>query len=114
MEQFVEYDIQPEIHSKIFQKNKSLVLQGIEKAFNDDNILSGKKPISINGITEINILMKRINGRLTNKFMNIILSLGPMCSIVSILKRNDRDNSLRYVFQNYVFKQVPDNLKNYN
>ena len=114
IEKFVEYDIQPEINSEIFQRNKTFVLQGIEKAFNNDNILSGKKPININGITEINILMKRINGRLTNKFMNIILSLGPMCSIVSILKRNDNDNSLKYVFQNYVFKQVPDNLKNYN
>jgi len=51
---------------------------------------------------------------MNDKFMNVILAIGPMSSVVSILKRNDEDNGIKEVFFNYVHDKVPERLKNYN
>ena len=82
--------------------------------FGEDKLLSGKKPINIYNILDINAVLQKINARMNDEFMNVILAIGPMSSVVSILKRNDQDNGLKDVFFNYVQDKVPDKLKNYN
>jgi len=37
-----------------------------------------------------------------------------MSSVVSILKRDDAQNSLRDVFLNYIHKKIPTKLQNYD
>lgn len=96
------------------EEKRHIVLKEVEAAFNNENILSGKRPMNINDIMEVNRVLKPINANLKHEFMNLILSMAPACSVVSILKRNDNENSLKEVFKKYVFNKVPSSLKDYN
>ena len=55
-----------------------------------------------------------IDGKLKDEFMSIIIALGPLSSVVSILKRDSNDECLKNVFNNYTKKQIPSNLKIYS
>lgn len=102
------------ICSKSMKKNTSIMIESLAGLFGEDKLLSGKKPINIYNILDINAVLQKINARMNDEFMNVILAIGPMSSVVSILKRNDQDNGLKDVFFNYVQDKVPDKLKNYN
>lgn len=113
LEKAVSYNKIHDKNNKQFIIKKNKAKEGIQLAFSNENILSGKKPMDIYNIIELNTLMKDIDACMETSFMNVILSIGPMSSVVSILKRNDTDNSLKYVFNKYVFNKIPDTLKNY-
>jgi len=102
------------ICNKSMKKNTSIMTESLAGLFGEDKLLSGKKPINIYNILDINAVLQKINARMSDDFMNVILAIGPMSSVVSILKRNDQDNGLKDVFFNYVQDKVPDKLKNYN
>jgi len=102
------------ICNKSMKKNTSIMIESLAGLFGEDKLLSGKKPINIYNILDINAVLQKINARMNDDFMNVILAIGPMSSVVSILKRKDQDNGLKDVFFNYVQDKVPDKLKNYN
>lgn len=93
---------------------KEKVIASVINSFNNNALLSGKKPINIYFILEINDILTNVNAQIDAKFMNVLLSLGPMSSVVSILKRDDSHNSLRGVFLDYVHKKIPTKLQNYD
>ena len=102
------------ICNKSMKNNTSIMIESLAGLFGEDKLLSGKKPINIYNILDINAVLQKINARMNDDFMNVILAIGPMSSVVSILKRKDQDNGLKDVFFNYVQDKVPDKLKNYN
>ena len=91
-----------------------IMSKALSDLFTEDKLFSGKKPINIYNILDINNVLQKMNARMNDKFMNVILAIGPMSSVVSILKRNDEDNGIKEVFFNYVHDNVPERLKNYN
>jgi len=94
--------------------NYNIMSDSLSELFNEDQLFCGKKPVNIYNILDINNVLRKINARMNDKFMNVILAIGPMSSVVSILKRNDEDNGIKEVFFNYVHDKVPERLKNYN
>jgi predicted unusual protein kinase regulating ubiquinone biosynthesis (AarF/ABC1/UbiB family) len=103
----------PHNDSKLSEEKREILTQKILKAFEKGNVLSGTRPISIYVMLDINDILTAIDARLDEDFMNVILAIGPMSSVVSILKRNDTNNSLKRVFLGHVKDSVPDSLKNY-
>jgi predicted unusual protein kinase regulating ubiquinone biosynthesis (AarF/ABC1/UbiB family) len=97
----------------LLNSRKQTVIDTLAKSFDEDNILCGSSPVNIYNILDINNMLQDINASMREDFMSIVLSFGPFSSVVSILKRNDINNSLKYVFQSYVQKQIPSDLTNY-
>ena len=95
-------------------ENLNKVMCNVENSFKDENVLSGKKPLEIRNILELNNILIDIDGKLKDEFMSIIIALGPLSSVVSILKRDSNDECLKNVFNNYTKKQIPSNLKIYS
>ena len=110
IEHAIVYNKQPP--ENISQARKQKIMEHIAKAFEKDNLLSGKKAINIYDMLDINNILIDIDAHLDINFMNVVLAVGPMSSIVSIIKRND-DNSLRRVFLGHIMNSVPESLKNY-
>lgn len=89
--------------------NKELiVLFSTETAFN------GKRPLQLRDFTSINEKLQVINKKISKKFMNVALALGPCCSLVSIIKKTEFDNSFKYLFFEYIKENIPDTYKNYD
>lgn len=103
----------PEQDQNLAEEKKAILVKGIMKAFEKGNVLSGTRPISIYVMLDINDILSAIDAKLDEEFMNVILAIGPMSSVVSILKRNDKNNSLKRVFLGHVRDSVPETLKNY-
>ena len=103
----------PEQDQNLAEEKKDILVKGIMKAFEKGNVLSGTRPISIYVMLDINDILSAIDAKLDEEFMNVILAIGPMSSVVSILKRNDKNNSLKRVFLGHVRDSVPETLKNY-
>lgn len=104
----------PDQDQKLADEKKDIVIKGIKKAFEKGNILSGSKPMNIYVMLDINDILSAIDAKLDEEFMNVILAIGPMSSVVSILKRNDKNNSLKRVFLGHVKDSIPETLKNYD
>ena len=98
----------------LLSSRKQIVINTLAKSFEEDNILCGSSPINVYNLLDINNMLHDINASMREDFMAVILSFGPFSSVVSILKRNDSNNSLKDVFQSYIKKQIPLELTDYN
>jgi predicted unusual protein kinase regulating ubiquinone biosynthesis (AarF/ABC1/UbiB family) len=113
LEHTLVYNNPHEKNSNNFNNKKEYLLNEIKKLFEEGNIFSGTKPINIHIMIELNEILNTINAKIDDRFMNVILAIGPMSSVASIIKRNDKTNGIRAVFLGHIRDSVPESLKNY-
>lgn len=85
----------------------------IKRLFSDENLFSGKRALTLKDLIELNDYVRSIGKKVNNDFFILALALGPSTTINAILKKNQPDNTLKHVFNKYVFNQIPENLKDY-
>jgi tRNA A-37 threonylcarbamoyl transferase component Bud32 len=82
--------------------------------FSSRTAFNGKRPIELNDFVFVNNILKKINKKVSKEFMNLALALGPCCSLVSIIKKSEFENSFKLLFFDYIRDNIPKNLKDYD
>jgi predicted unusual protein kinase regulating ubiquinone biosynthesis (AarF/ABC1/UbiB family) len=103
-------DIDP---NKNVETVNKLAQQKINNLFNDENLFSGKRALTLKDLIELNDYVRSLGKKVNNDFFMLALALGPSTTINAILKKDQPNNTLKNVFNKYVFTQIPENLKDY-